>query len=158
MASYTAPGVYVQDLVSGSQTISQASSSIGIMIGVARSGLVNVAQKIGSWTEYINKYANGLDTPFSENDYLPYAVYGFFNNGGKELYIGNVKKDAIKATATSTKNAITATAKYEGTWGNDIKITIEKMSDYSEENKTFSVTVAIGTSDSATVSDLTIDT
>ena len=157
MASYTAPGVYVQDLVSGSQTISQASSSIGIMIGVAKSGLVNVAQKIGSWTEYINKYANGLDTPFSENDYLPYAVYGFFNNGGKELYIGNVKKDAIKATATSAKNAITATAKYEGTWGNDIKITIEKMSDYSEENKTFSVTVAIGTSDSATVSDLTID-
>ena len=94
MASYKAPGVYVQDVVSGSQSITQASSSVGILIGVTRSGVIGVAQKIGSWTEFITKYANGLDTPFLENSYLPYAVHGFFTNGGKELYIGSIKKAA----------------------------------------------------------------
>ena len=124
--SYKAPGVYVQDVVSGSQSISQASSSVGVLIGVTRSGIIGVAQKIGSWTEFIAKYANGLDTPFLENSYLPYAVHGFFTNGGKELYIGSIKKDAVKATKTSTANGITATASTEGVWGNDIKISIKK--------------------------------
>lgn len=157
--SYKAPGVYVQDLVSGSQSITQASSSVGILIGVTRSGAVGVAQKIGSWTEFIAKYANGLDTPFLENSYLPYAVHGFFTNGGKELYIGSVKKGAVKATKTGTANAITVTASNEGVWGNDIKVSIKKSSDYDEDNnKAFDVTVAVGTNDSVVISDVTLET
>lgn len=157
--SYKAPGVYVQDVVSGSQSITQASSSIGVLIGVTRSGVIGVAQKIGSWTEFIAKYANGLDTPFLENSYLPYAVHGFFTNGGKELYIGSVKKGAVKATKTGTTNAITATASNEGTWGNEIKINIKKSADYDEENnKSFDVTIAVGTNDSVVVSDVTLET
>lgn len=158
MPNYNAPGVYVQDVASGFQSITQSSSSVGIMIGVARSGLVNVAQKIGSWTEFISKYANGLDTPFMENSYLPYAVFGFFNNGGEELYIGNVKKNADKATLTSPTNGVTCTAKYEGVWGNQIKVSIKKASDYSSTYKAFSVTVAVGANDSATVTDVTPET
>ena len=158
MASYKAPGVYVQDVVSGSQSISQASSSVGVLIGVTRSGVVGIAQKIGSWTEFIAKYANGLDTPFLENSYLPYAVHGFFTNGGKELYIGSVKKNAIKATKTSTTNKITATASTEGKWGNEIKVSVKKNSDYAETNKAYDVVIAIGSSDSTTITDVTIDT
>ena len=157
--SYKAPGVYVQDVVSGSQSITQASSSVGVLIGVTRSGIIGTAQKIGSWTEFIAKYANGLDTPFLENSYLPYAVHGFFSNGGKELYIGSIKKsDAVKATKTST-SGITATASTEGTWGNDIKISIKKSSDYAEAtNKSFDVTIAVGTNDSVVISDVTVGT
>lgn len=157
MASYKAPGVYVQDVVSGSQSITQASSSVGILIGVTRSGVIGIAQKIGSWTEFIAKYANGLDTPFLENSYLPYAVHGFFTNGGKELYIGSVKKNAKKATKTSDGNSITATASTEGIWGNDIKVTIKKSADYAEDtNKAFDVTIAVGTNDSVTITDCTL--
>lgn len=159
MASYTAPGVYIQDLVSGSQSITQASSSVGILIGVTRNGLVGVAQKIGSWTEFIAKYANGLDTPFMENSYLPYAVHGFFQNGGKELYIGSVKKNAVKATITGTANPLTITASNEGVWGNDIKVSIKKSAEYDEDtNKVFDVTVAVGTNDSVTISEVTLET
>ena len=157
MASYKAPGVYVQDVVSGSQSITQASSFVGILIGVTRSGVINTAQKISSWTEFIAKYANGLDTPFLENSYLPYAVHGFFTNGGKELYIGSIKKNAIKATKTSTTNSITATASNEGVWGNDIKVSIKKNADYDEESyKAFDVTISVGSNDSVTISDVTI--
>lgn len=158
MASYKAPGVYVQDVVSGSQSISQASSSVGVLIGVTRSGQIGVAQKIGSWTEFIAKYANGLDTPFLENSYLPYAVHGFFTNGGKELYICSIKKNAVKATITGTANPITVTASTEGAWGNDIKVTLKKATDYAEDNKSFDVTIAVGTNDSVTVSDVTLET
>ena len=155
MSIYKAPGVYVQDVVSGSQSISQASSSIGILIGTTRSGKVGVAQKIGSWTEFISKYANGLDTPFFENSYLPYAVHGFFTNGGKELYIGSIKKNAKTATITSTGNSITATASSVGAWGNSIKIKVEKNSGYDVTTyKAFDVTVSIGTNESVTVADV----
>lgn len=158
MASYNIPGVHIQDVVSGSQTITQASSSVGILIGVTRSGVIGVAQKIGSWTEFISKYANGLDTPFLENSYLPYAVHGFFTNGGRELYIGSIKKNAKKSTITSTTNKITATASTEGTWGDEIKVSVKKNADYTEDNKTFDVTVSVGTNDSITISDLTLAT
>ena len=154
--NYNAPDVYIQDVVSGSQSISQASSSVGILIGVTRSGVTGVAQKIGSWTEFISKYSNGLDTPFLENSYLPYAVHGFFTNGGKELYVGSVKKNAVKATKTSTTNSITATASNEGVWGNDIKVSIKKNADYSVDYKAFDVTISVGTSDSVTISDVTL--
>ena len=130
MAMYNAPGVYVKDVTSGAQSITQASSSVGLLIGKTRNGLINVAQKIGSWTEFINKYANGLDTPFMENDYLAYAVHGFFTNGGSQLYIGSVKKNAVKATVTSEKNNITATAASEGVWGNSIKVTVSRSDDF----------------------------
>ena len=156
MASYKAPGVYVQDVVSGSQSITQASSSVGVLIGVTRSGAVGIAQKIGSWTEFIAKYANGLDTPFLENSYLPYAVHGFFTNGGKELYIGSIKKNAVKATKTGTTNPITITASTEGTWGNDIKVSIKKNADYSDDYKAFDVTISVGTSDSVVITDVTL--
>lgn len=157
MASYNAPGVYVQDIIVGSKSIEQASSSVGILIGVTRNGLINVAQKVTSWTEYIAKYANGLDTPFLTNDYLSYAVHGFFTNGGKELYIGSVKKNATKATLTSTTNKIKATALYEGVWGNDIKVDIVKNADNSTAYPAFDVVISVGSNDKVTVTDVLLD-
>lgn len=160
MASYTAPGVYMKDKVAGTQTISQASASVGILIGQARMGLVGQAQKIGSWTEYISKYANGLDTPFMEDSFLPYAVYGFFTNGGKELYVGNLKKNAVCSKVdTSAKNQITAVAASEGVWGNDLSISVVKSADWdASENPSFDVEIALGVNDSVTIADVTLET
>lgn len=158
MAMYNAPGVYVNDVTSGAQSVTQASSSVGLLIGRTRSGKVNEAQKVGSWTDFINKYANGLDTPFMENDYLAYAVNGFFANGGSQLYIGSVKKNAVKATATSTKDKIVVTAANEGVWGNKLKVTIAKSSDWKDgEYEAYDFTVELGTTDSVTVTDVTLE-
>lgn len=156
MASYQSPGVYIKDMPSGIASIEQASSSIGMLIGTAKSGVINEAQKIGSWAEYVQKYANGLESPFDPNDFLAYEVYGFFQNGGQDLYVASVKKNAVKATATT--GGFKATAKYEGAWGNDVSIAVKKNVDYSEEDKSFDVTVSIGSSDSTTISDVTVDT
>ena len=150
---YNAPGVYVQDIVSGSQSITQASSSKGVMIGVTRNGDLNTIQKVSSWTEFISKYANGLDTPFMENSYLPYAVHGFFTNGGKELYIGSIKKDGVKATKSSN-GGLTITASTEGAWGNNISVAIKKSAGYTTENKAYDITISVGVTDSVVITDV----
>lgn len=157
MPSYNAPGVYVHDIVKGSQSITQLSSSVGVLIGTMRSGVVNKAQKIGSWSEFVSLYANGLDTPYSENSYLPHAVFGFFNNGGKELYILNVKKNAKKATIKSAKNNITVTALSEGVWGNNIQVSIKKNAEYVENtNEVVDVAISIIGGESSVVSEVTL--
>ena len=127
--SYSAPGVYIEDKVSGSRGIEQASSSVGILFGVTASGVINTPVKIGSWAEYIENFANGLKTPYLENSYLPYAVYGFFQNGGKELYVVSLKKNGVKASGTTTAGLV-FTAKSEGAWGNNLKATITKNADW----------------------------
>lgn len=141
MPSYNAPGVYIQDVVSGSQTIDQLSSSIGILLGTALSGKCNVAQKIGSWTEFVEKYAFGLDSPFDANMYLPYAVYGFFQNGGKELYVGRVADSAQKATGSASTSKIVATAVFEGASYNGAKATFTKNAAWTSSNNLFDVEV-----------------
>ena len=157
---YTNPDVYVQDIASGASPIQQASSTIGVMIGATRSGLVGEAQLIGSFTEYIQLYANGLETPFMENSDLTYAVHGFFTNGGKQLYIIRVASStAKKALKTLTVNAgLDITAKYEGVAGNSISVEIKKNEDWvATTNELFDVIVSVGTSDNVIIPEVTID-
>lgn len=141
MPNFNAPGVYIQDVVSGKQTVDQLSSSVGVMLGETLSGVCNTLQKIKSWTEFIEKYAFGLDSPFDANMYLPYSVYGFFQNGGKELYVGRVAVSAQKSTGTASTSKITATALYEGVWANGITVEFTKNSAWSNSNLVYDVKV-----------------
>ena len=152
MPNYNAPGVYIQDETEGSQIIYELSSSIGVLIGQARAGKTNVLQKIHSWTEFIELYANGLNTPFVNSMYLPYAVYGFFQNGGNTLYVGNIKKSGVKATKTGVTSHCIVTAATEGAWGNHLKVTITKNKSWTSSNKLFDVTFSISDKNKITVS------
>lgn len=139
-----APGVYIQDITSGFSAISQRSSTVGVLIGVTKSGVINTPIKIGSWTEFIEKFANGLTTPFMADSYLPYSVYGFFANGGKELYVVSTKKNGVKASKESVTYSVTAST--EGTWGNSVKVKIDKSSDWVQTtNESFDVSFSVGT-------------
>ena len=155
---YQAPDVYIEDVKSGSQSITQLSASIGAMIGATRSGEVGVPTLVTSWTDFINKFANGLDTPFISTSYLPYAVYGFFANGGKQLYISRVAH-STKAKATKEGTNLTVTAKTEGTWGNELKVTIVKNEDWATgTNEEFDVVIELGSSASSTIKSVFTDT
>lgn len=142
--NYTAPDVYINDVVSGSNSIVQLSSSVGCLIGTTPSGPVGVPTKVTSWTEFVEKFANGLDTPFMANQYLSYSVYGFFQNGGSELYVLNIKKSGQKATATLATSKLVCTALYEGAWANGAKVTIEKNDAWTSTNLVYDITVEFG--------------
>lgn len=142
MAEYLRPDVYVEELNDGAKPIQSASTSVGSFVGIAPRGEVGKAVLCSSWTDYVRKFANGLDTPFMRDSYLSDAVYGFFQNGGSNCYIVRPKtegmKKAVAQEATPVKTAKTKTtveveeravlnitAKDEGAWANNMKLEIK---------------------------------
>lgn len=144
MAEYLTPGVFVED-ISGVVNMPQGSEPTAAFVGVASTGPVGVPVLVTSWNNYLSVFATGQDTAFLANSKLAYAVYGFFQNGGKKCYVlrvsggtisnGKVTFSATSATSTGPLSEQTQvygdfatifSAKSEGTWGNTLKIEIPK--------------------------------
>lgn len=135
--TYLTPGVYVED-ISKIEITPDGSEPVASFMGVATTGPVGVPVLITSWNAYLSTFALGQDTAFLTNSKLAYAVYGFFQNGGKRCYVlrlsngtvsgGNVTFLASCAASTGAEAfstfATVFSAKYEGTWANT-KLTIE---------------------------------
>jgi Bacteriophage tail sheath protein len=86
---------------------------------------------VTSWLEYQRVFGSY----FGVNKYLPYAVRGFFDNGGQRCFIGRVVNgvrtgaDTEAASATAKlkaggANALTLEAVGEGTWGNRVLVKV----------------------------------
>ncbi|MGZ9233912.1 MAG: phage tail sheath family protein [Anaerolineales bacterium] len=106
MPEYLAPGVYVEEIDSGSKPIEGVSTSTAGMIGVTERGPVNVPILITSTGEYtrwfgghlnIRDFSNGPNDPHC---YLPHGVEGFFTNSGKRVYITRVLDTGLASRAT----------------------------------------------------------
>lgn len=154
------PDVYIQDMNTGASPIQGASTTIGILIGAMRSGPINEAVLCGSWTEFIQNFANGLDTPFMSDSDLPYSVYEFFANGGKQVYVvRTANKSASVATATATASTgLVLTTKYKGNVAPVVKIA--PSADYDEDNPIYDVTITMSSAEdgSVVISEVTKDT
>ncbi len=89
---YLAPGVYLEEVSSGNKPIEGASTSTAGMVGVTARGPVDICTLVTSFGEYRRVFGGLLDhRTFTENrDALPYAVQGFFNNGGQRVYISRI--------------------------------------------------------------------
>ena len=96
MPEYLAPAVYVEEVDTGSKPIEGVSTSTAGMLGVTERGPVNVPILITSAGEYrrwfgelleIGEFSNGQD----HHCFLPYAVDGFFTNGGKRVYVTRIE-------------------------------------------------------------------
>jgi len=101
MPEYLAPAVYVEEVDTGSKPIEGVSTSTAGMLGVTERGPVNIPILITSSGEYrrwfgdllsINDFSNagGADP----HCFLPYAVDGFFTNGGKRVYVTRIESPA----------------------------------------------------------------
>lgn len=129
MAEYLTPGVFVEDI---KQTVSMpvGTDPVSAFIGVANTGPVNTPTSISSWNEYLTTFATGQDSAFLTNSYLAYAVYGFFQNGGRKCYVMRVTNSdaAVATTGNSSATAFEKAfkAKNGGSWGNKITIEIPK--------------------------------
>lgn len=121
MAEYLRPDVYVEETSTGEKPIQAVSTSTGAMVGVTARGEVGVPTLVTSWTDFVNKFALGLDTPFLKNSDLPNAVYGFFQNGGARCYVVRVASpSATLATCEIADEGLVLEAKEVGSWANDI--------------------------------------
>lgn len=150
--AYTRPDVYIND-VSAGMSVQAASATIGILVGVTPSGPLGSAGFVESWTEFIEMYANGLESPFLAGFDLSYAAYGFFQNGGNQLYVVRVAKGAVAETGTGTtgKNeTLKFTSKYKGSFGT--VVTIAKSADWvATTNEVFDVTIKVSDAEDGSV-------
>jgi uncharacterized protein len=126
-STYTYPGVYIEELPSGQHTITGVATSIAAFIGWTDQGPVGEAVMVESWPEYDSLFG-GLIT----NNYLGYAVYQFFQNGGSQAYIVRLYHTGTGAAAASstaaTINNLLVSASNPGNWGNNIAIAISNVS------------------------------
>ncbi len=89
------PGVYIEEISSGSNPIVGVGTSTAAFIGVVNSTQYpNEPKLITSWNEFVDTYGesnneSSLYSPFEQIKYLPYAVHCFFNEGGTRCYIVN---------------------------------------------------------------------
>lgn len=134
MAKYISPGVYVESVSSVVSVDDSLSTGIGGFIGIAERG-PKFPVLISSWQEYIDTFARDMDSPFLANSSLAFAVYGFFQNGGKRCYVqravddGTVQSSAtVSYTPKGGGEAITLftlKAIEGGAWGNKLSCVFE---------------------------------
>src|ERR1043166_6641488 len=86
MPEYLSPGVYVEELSTGPQPIEGVSTSTLGFVGQTERGPTS-PRLVTSFLDYSRLYGGYLPTSQS---YLPYAIKGFFDNGGQRAYLSRV--------------------------------------------------------------------
>ena len=94
MPTYLSPGVYVEEVSSGSKPIEGVGTAVAAFVGFAERGPVNEPTLVTNWTQFTQNFGE-----FVEGSYLAHAVYGYFLNGGGAAYV--VRIGATTATATA---------------------------------------------------------
>src|SRR5256885_12362565 len=87
MPTYLTPGIYVEEIPTGSRPIEAVGTSTAAFIGVSPNpdAHLHAALGINNWSQFIKEYSGegATSTPLSQ------AVYGFFQNGGGRCFIVN---------------------------------------------------------------------
>jgi len=92
MPEYLAPGVYVEEIPSANKPIQAASTSTAGMVGMTVRGPVGRPELVTSLGAYARLFGGRLNPAEYPPGLglLPFAVEGFFANGGSRLYVVRV--------------------------------------------------------------------
>lgn len=130
------PGVYVEEIPSGVRTITGVATSITAFIGRAQRGETNKATTINSFGDF-ERIFGGLWL----KSQLGFAVRDFYLNGGSQAIIVRLYHaepppegggTAKLAKSEVTAGAVTLEAAYEGSWGANLRLSVD-MDGVSEE-------------------------
>lgn len=126
--AYDRPGVYVQETPFTSNITARSAATAAAFVGTAERGPATPTL-LTSWNEYKTKFGDitsGYD--------LGYAVYHFFANGGRDVYVSRVLDTTAAASsftftgtvtgASGSSTLFTLDAASKGAWGNDLSVVI----------------------------------
>jgi uncharacterized protein len=126
MPTYLSPGVYVEELESGSRPIEGVGTAVAAFVGLAEKGPFNTPTLVTNWSQYTQNFGE-----FIEGTFLAQSVYGYFQNGGGAAYIvrigGGEEKPAIAELGSGSDASIGAykiQAIEAGADGNAIEVEI----------------------------------
>lgn len=160
---YYTPGVYVEEIPSGSKPMTAAPTNIVGFIGGTRTGSLNSPEMIVSWEQYFNTYVgyNTIDkvtprgtiekdidgnvvkeeVPFDKFSDLDWGVYTFFANGGSKCYVVSVKNFAVVNEEKIAKlNEDLAKAEAEAEKSKDKNAAAKKVADIKKDIESASST------------------
>src|SRR5437899_447797 len=119
MPEYMHPGVYIEEIERGPKPIGGVPTSTAAILGEAERG-PTMPQLVTSYKEYQRWFGN----VFARDKYLPYAVNGFFENGGKRAYIARIAGLAAMTASAAFGDSFTIQASGPGVWGNRVFVKI----------------------------------
>jgi len=124
MPEYLSPGVYVEEVASGPRPIEGVSTSNAGFVGRSERGPTR-PRLVTSWGDFVRWYGGTID---ANRSFLPYAVRGFFENGGQRLFVARVAgagaTPANDQIATAAADLMVVTASGPGDWGDNLMLRI----------------------------------
>ena len=112
MPEYLHPGVYVEEIERGPKPIEGVPTSTAAFLGETERGPTK-PRLVTSYKEY-QRWFGGV---FGDGKFMPYAVNGFFENGGKRLYVCRVTDDAATPAQAALGPSFIVRAVGPGLWG-----------------------------------------
>jgi len=108
LPEYLSPGVYVEEVDTGSKPIEGVSTSTVGMVGVTAKGRTDgLPQLVTSFADFERKFGGYLGTDIEEDKrFFAYAAEAFFQNGGQRLYIKRVIADDAVASQAQSKTEV----------------------------------------------------
>jgi phage tail sheath protein FI len=137
MVQVSYPGVYVQEIPSGSHTITGVATSIAAFVGRSKDGLVNTPTLVLGFTDYTRRFSDDI----SQGE-MTDQVRQFFLNGGQQAYIVRIGQGILSASTVLTAPSgatLTLTALSGGQNGNNIRAIVDY--DTADPERTFNLTV-----------------
>ncbi len=136
MPTYLSPGVYVEEVDSGSRPIEGVGTAVAAFVGLAERGPFNSPTLVTNWSQYTQTFGE-----FVEGAYLSHAVYGYFQNGGGACYVvrigaGGSEQPAVAELPSgqdATLGAYKISAIAAGESGNEITVEVADSEGGSEE-------------------------
>lgn len=99
------PGVYIEERARGPRPIRGVGTSVPVLIGFAPRGPINQPTLVTNWIEFEDLFGGFLPGAF-----LPYSVFGFFDNGGQRCYVLRLPPDEDEGKALAQTSFTRAVA------------------------------------------------
>ncbi|WP_038967635.1 phage tail sheath family protein [Bradyrhizobium diazoefficiens] len=123
MPEYLTPGVYIEEIERGPRPIEGVPTSTAAFLGETERGPIS-PRMVTSYIEY-KRWFGDVFRP-QRDRYMPYAASGFFENGGKRLYVCRIVGDDATTASAVLHDNFRVSAVGAGAWGKRIFAKIGK--------------------------------
>lgn len=142
---YRKPGVYVEESLLLNSADTAAATSVTLFAGATKTGRLTGPVRCNTWSDFVMEFGGfgAIEAGSARvTPYLPYAVYSYFQNGGRPCYVQRAVDTDVSGAAASvdiTDGALSATiafsvnAKSAGAYGNSLKVLLFNPDPTAEE-------------------------
>lgn len=104
MPEYLAPGVFIEEIERGPKPIEGVATSTTAFLGATERGRLK-PRLVTSYGEYLRYFGD----IFGPDNYMPYSVRAFFDNGGRRCFIARIVGEGAGESSTELEG-LTVTA------------------------------------------------